>query len=281
MTEIHELTTDQALELDWLRRRQEGIGSSDSAVVYLGEVFKRDRVALYLDKVRALGPSDVLEGLANPAFVRGHRYEPEALALLATALGAPVHAPATAAERYGAYMLRDPGRPWLFADLDGLCADGWIAEAKAPTQRNADAYRRDGVPDHNLIQGQHLIHVVQAVADAGLPLPGLGVMPAGWRCPGVRFAVYEPDNVAVQVYEVPPDEQVIAALVERDRAFWFDHVEPRRTDRMQPALHACTSWWWWTAASRAATVAGARCSRCAPGSTKTTRRNPPAPGRRP
>jgi hypothetical protein len=222
------MTPDQSLELAWLRRRQEGIGSSDSAVIYLGEVFKRDRVALYLDKVRDLGPSDVLEGLANPAFVRGHRYEPDALALLAANLGMAVHAPATAAARYGAYMLRDPGRPWLFADLDGLCADGWIAEAKAPSQRNADGYRRDGVPDHNLIQGQHLIHVVQAVADAGLPLPGLGVMPPGWRCPGVRFAVYEPDNVAIQRYDVPPDEQVIATLVERDRAFWFDHVEPRR-----------------------------------------------------
>ncbi len=222
------LTHDQALELAWLRRRQQGIGSSDSAVIYLGNVYTKDRVDLYTEKLREVGPSDVLEGLANPAFVRGHAYEPRALELLAASIGQIVYTPQTPAERYGAYMLVDPENPWLFADLDGMCADGWIAEAKAPSQRNADAYRRDGVPSHNLIQGQHLIHVAQATADAGLPLPGLGIVPSGWRCPGVRFAVYEPDNVAIQVYEVERDDQLIEAIVTAGRLFWFGHVVGRQ-----------------------------------------------------
>jgi predicted phage-related endonuclease len=228
MNDATELTPDQTLELEWLRRRQQGIGSSDSAVIYLGNVYKKDRVDLYTEKLREVGPSDVLEGLANPAFVRGHAYEPKALELLAANIGQTVYTPQATAERYGSYMLVDPVNPWLFADLDGMCADGWIAEAKSPAQRNADAYRRDGVPSHNLIQGQHLIHVAQATADAGLPLPGLGVVPAGWRCPGVRFAVYEPDNVAIQVYEVERDDQLVKAIVEADRLFWFGNIVGRR-----------------------------------------------------
>jgi predicted phage-related endonuclease len=228
MNDATELTPDQTLELEWLRRRQQGIGSSDSAVIYLGNVYKKDRVDLYTEKLREVGPSAVLEGLANPAFVRGHAYEPKALELLAASIGQAVHTPQTTAERYQAFMMRDPGAPWLFADLDGMCADGWVAEAKSPAQRNADAYRRDGVPSHNLIQGQHLIHVVEAWAKYGHWVPGLGVMPDGWTCPGVRFAVYEPDNVAVQVYEVERDDQLIKAIVEADRLFWFGNVVARR-----------------------------------------------------
>lgn len=207
------------LERQWLDRRRGGVGSSESPVLYLGDVYGQTPLDVYLGKVNPPGKRQA----DNPNFRRGHTYEPLALALFERQTGIRIYAPETDEDRYVRYQCGDPDRPWLFSDFDGLCADGWVAEVKAPRAFVASRISAEGVPDHNLVQCHHHNHVARAAA----ALPGLGDAWRG-RVRGTRLIIYDCETVDLQVYEVPYDPAFSGEVVERARCFWEDHVVPRR-----------------------------------------------------
>jgi len=197
----------------WLEFRKRGIGSSDSPVLWLGEVFGKTPVDLYIEK-RTPVPL-VIEQSDNPNFRRGHTYEPLAARLWAERSGIAVHIPADDAERYGPlYCVPVPGRP-IYADFDGFCADGWVLEVKSPLQRVADRMRTEGVRDYYLVQSAHLGWVANQMGTL-CSAPG--------ACPGVRLLVYEPENIDVQCVEIPYDAEFSDRVIAEDERFWAEHV---------------------------------------------------------
>lgn len=86
-------------KLEWLKGRQHGVGSSDSPILALGEVFKHTPVDLYIDKKKSLTEDDLLSTDDNPHFRRGHTYEPLAAAIYAMQSGLKIYTPETDEER--------------------------------------------------------------------------------------------------------------------------------------------------------------------------------------
>lgn len=204
-------------ELDWLKSRQGGVGSSDSPILALGEVFKKTSVDLYIDKKKTITADDV--GIDYAPFRRGHTYEPLALALYEQQYGVKVYYPKTDDERYNQFQVWDPKHSFLFADFDGLCEDMWVAEVKSPMQRVADQIKASGLKDYYQIQAQHLAHHANVCT-----LPVVGDKWKG-KAKGTRVIVYEPENVAVQVYELPIEKKMVKAIIANAKHFWMNHVE--------------------------------------------------------
>jgi len=204
-----------ASELEWLASRQTGVGSSDSPVLALepDKVFGHTPLDIYISKKAEITDNEE----DNPNFRRGHTYEPLAIALAEAKLGMRIHAPQNDMERWNDYQVRDPGRSYLYADFDGVREDGWVVEVKSPMQRVADKIRTEGLKDYYQVQGQHLVHV----GDVG-GLPVLGKLPDG--CPGVCFVIYECEKVAVQIYEMPRNQDMIDAILANADNFWNNHV---------------------------------------------------------
>lgn len=201
---------------EWLEARQLGVGSSDSPVLALEpeEVFGNTALDIYISKKSP--PRDEPD---NVNFRRGHAYEPLAIVLAEQKMGMKIHAPKTDMERWNDFRVEDPNNPWLYGDFDGLREDGWVIEVKSPRQMIADKIKATGLKRYYLVQGQHLCHI----ASVGT-LPVLGKLPA--KCPGVCFVIYEPENVDVQIYEIPRDDTAIAAIIQNADRFWNNHVIP-------------------------------------------------------
>lgn len=203
-------------EIGWLSSRQTGVGSSDSPILALPskKVFNKTPVSLYIGKKEPIKPNTT----DNPNFRRGHTYEPLAIEMAQFKLGQKIYSPQTDEERWNDFQVRDPGRAHLYADFDGLREDGWVVEVKSPMQRVADSIRENGLKDYYQVQGQHLVHVASVGA-----LPYLGKLPDG--CPGVCFVIYECETVSVQVYEIPRNDEMIAAILSNADNFWLNYVE--------------------------------------------------------
>jgi hypothetical protein len=216
--------------LEWLRKRTTGIGSSDSPVLMLGEVYGRTPLDTYLSKVTE--PKD--DGGDNPNFRRGNTYEPLALALYEQRSGVRVHAPQTEAERFLGFHVRDPELHHVYGDYDGFAADGWVLEVKSPMQRVCDRIRSEGLKDYYQIQAAQLVALATRVAAAGMELPGIGVMGPGWTCPGARVIVYEPERCDIMVVELPADPAMGAAIYAEVDRFWREHIVPRRPPLVRP-----------------------------------------------
>ena len=215
-----------AREVEWLRTRLTGVGGSDAPVLFLGELFKRRAWDLYMDKTRRpeqITEAEVLEGKENPAFRRGHTYEPIAIDLYrqhlaAVGSAATVHAPDDSSARYGSFRLTDPDAPHRYVDLDGCRSDGWVVEVKSPSQGVCDWIRSNGVKDYYQIQAQYEAGIVDKTG-----CPGFGP----GQCKGTILVIYEPERIALQVYEVPKDQELIDATFGLVDRFWSEHVIPR------------------------------------------------------
>jgi len=207
-----------AEKVKWLQGRQRGVGSSDSPILALGEVFKKTPVDLYISKKRTITAEDVAAEEDNPHLRRGNTYEPLAAAMYEAQSGIKVYAPQTDQERYHDFQVDDPDSP-MFADFDGLCADGWVLEIKSPMQRVADSFRTSGIRDYYMIQSAHLAHCANVCT-----LPFLGDEWKG-KIKGTRVVIYECENVALQVVELPLDPDVSTILQDNARRFWREHVE--------------------------------------------------------
>jgi len=203
----------------WLEGRQAGVGSSDSPVLALGEVFKKTPVDVYISKKRTVKPEDAEES-DNPHLRRGKVYEPLAAALYEQQTGIKVYAPETDEERFGPYQVWDPDSP-MFADFDGFCEDGWVLEIKSPMQRVADSFKASGIRDYYMIQSQHLAHVANVC-----PLPFLGADAEKWigKVKGTRVVIYECENVALQIVELPIDKDIVDAIRRNAIKFWGESV---------------------------------------------------------
>jgi hypothetical protein len=217
---------DIAREVEWLRGRLTGCGGSDVPVLWLGELFGRRAWHLYTDKTRTpeqITEAEVLEGKENPAFRRGHAYEDLAIDLYrehlrAAGVAAAVHAPRDADERYGAFRLEHPDAPHRYADLDAARSDGWVVEVKSPSQGVCDWIRANGVKDYYQIQAQWEAGIADVT---GCPAFGPG------ECKGTILVIYEPERIALQVYEIPIDREMVATAFDLADRFWFEHVVPR------------------------------------------------------
>lgn len=209
-------------KLEWLKGRQAGVGSSDSPVLALGEVFKHTPVDLYIDKKKTLEAEDLLSVADNPHFRRGHTYEPLAAAMYEATSGIKIFAPVTDEERYKTFQVWDPDSP-MFADFDGFCEDGWVLEIKSPMQRVADSFRTTGIRDYYMIQSMHLAHCANVC-----PLPFLGADAEKWlgKIKGTRVVIYECENVALQVIELPFDPDMIKVIRSNAIRFWNENVVP-------------------------------------------------------
>jgi len=209
-------------KLEWLKRRQIlGVGSSESPVLALGEVYGHTPVDLYIGKKKTLTEDDLLSSKTNPHLRRGHTYEPLAAAMFEAQTGIKVYAPVTDDERYNTFQVSDPNSP-LFADFDGFCEDGWVLEIKSPMQRVADSFRSSGVRDSYLVQCQHHAHCANVCELPFLPDPKkwLG------KVKGTRLVIYECENVALQIIELPIDEEMIEVIKHNATRFWKEAVEP-------------------------------------------------------
>jgi len=207
-------------QLEWLRSRQNGVGSSDSPVLALGEIFKKTPVNLYIDKKKTIEEEDAEDD--NPNFRRGHFYEPLAAAMFEQQTGIKVFAPGTDEERYKTFQLWDVDSP-MFADLDGFCDDGWVLEIKSPMQRVADSFKSSGIKDYYQIQAQHLAYVANRSS-----LPFLGADADKWKgkIKGTRLVVFECENVALQIIELPLDPDMTQIIRANAIRFWADNVLP-------------------------------------------------------
>jgi predicted phage-related endonuclease len=202
-------------QLEWLETRQHGVGSSDSPILALDKekVFGKENIDVYMSKKQPV-KEDTKD---QPQFRRGHAYEGLACILAEQKLGKKIYAPQTDDERWNDYQVWHPKYPFLFADFDGLREDGWVVEVKSPMQRIADVIRSVGLKDYYLVQGQHLVEHASACE-----LPHLGKLPNG--CPGVCFVIYECENVAVQIYEIPRDDLMISSIIANAKHFWLENV---------------------------------------------------------
>lgn len=199
-------------QTEWLESRKHGVGSSDSPVLALGEIFKKTPLDLYINK-----KAPIEKQKDNTNFRRGHTYEPLAIALAEEKLGMKIHAPKNDNERWNDYKVKDPTRDYVYADFDGVREDGWVVEVKSPLQRIAEQIQAKGLKAYYQIQGQHLVHV----ASTG-DMSKIGSFPR--ECPGVCFVIYEPELVQVQIYEIPRNDVMISAILANAKNFWENHV---------------------------------------------------------
>lgn len=207
------------LLLAWLRGRQTGIGSSDSPVLLLGEVYGRTPMSLYLDKVQPIVAAP--EDDDTPDFRRGRTYEPLALALYTQEHPeAVIRRPLTPEERYRDFQVRGVP-PWLFADFDGLflprAADGsaWVLEVKCPRAWTMRRIRAGGPLPYHHAQSQHLALVAQQVAQTPAGL-------LGWHGPvaGTRMLCYDCEEVEVLTFDLPHAHAMQHDILTRGEQFW-------------------------------------------------------------
>jgi len=146
-----------------------------------------------------------------------------AVAMFQAQTGIKVYAPVTDEERFKTFQVQDPDSP-LFADFDGFCEDGWVYEGKAPVQRVCDSFKTQGIKEYYMVQAQHLAHLANVCE-----LPFLGKDSKKWlgKIKGTRLVVYEPENVQLQIVELPIDQGMIGAIIKNAKTFWADYVMKR------------------------------------------------------
>lgn len=212
---------DNERKLKWLQGRQSGVGSSDSPVLALGEVFGKTAVDLYISKKETITIERLEAEGDNPNFRRGNTYEPLAIAMFEQQTGIKVYSPMTDDERFETYQVSDPDSP-LFADFDGFCEDGWVMEVKSPLQRVCDSFKSQGIREYYMVQSAHLAHCANVCRLPFLPDPEewLG------KIKGTRLVVYEPENVQLQIVELPFDPDLNRVIVSNSKRFWRENVEP-------------------------------------------------------
>lgn len=178
--------------LDWLAMRRTGLGSSDvSALVGMNKYTspyelwedKTGRLPLVDEQSEAAEMGTLLEPVVRDRFARVHD-------LTVRQVG----------------MLRSTQWPWMLANPDGLCSDGYGYEGKTCSLWKAHDWGTADeplVPDHAELQAQW------GMAVTGLPGWWVAVLIGGQR----------------NVYRlVERDEQIIADLVTLSHRFWHEHV---------------------------------------------------------
>lgn len=175
--------------LRWLAARRTGLGGSDASTL-VGLNKHESRIELWEDKSGHLPLVDeqseeaemgtLLEPTVRERFARVHDLEVRLVG-----------------------MLRSSRWPWMLANPDGLCSDGYGFEAKTCSIFKAELWADGQTADHAELQAQWCMAVT------GLPAWHVACLIAGQR----------------NVYRiVQRDNDLIADLVQIGRDFWHNHV---------------------------------------------------------
>jgi putative phage-type endonuclease len=181
--------------IEWLRQRQQGIGSSDAPnLIGIGY---GDAQGVYRSKTQPVGGDTPKRG----RLARGIACEPIAAAMYAEQMGVAVspHEPFT----------KNPDRPWQFANLDWKRDDGRACEIKTLAGFNDD-WGESGstrIPDGYFAQVQHQMGCAEVES---IDLAALDVIE--WD---------------LRVYRVAFDPSFFAWLSDVESRFWHEHVLPR------------------------------------------------------
>jgi predicted phage-related endonuclease len=195
---------------DLRKRRQAGLGASDSPIVILGEadvslgseVQMRTALDLYCDKVGTLDADTTA-----PDMERGHYCEAVPILKLQAEFPAlRIARPVTEDDRW-TFLREHPRLAFLFANLDGLEGERNPIEVKCPRTRKYRDIVRNGLRDSYIVQGQHQLACT-----------------GGEVC---HFLVFSAELWEYRYFRLERDEALIAEIEDRDGAFWNDHVIAR------------------------------------------------------
>lgn len=184
----------------WLRERKTGLGGSDAAAI-MGLNPYRTPLDVYRDK---MGLSEEIE--VNADMRRGNVLEPVA---------AEEYAAETGREIRRQPLRRHPEFPWMIANVDRQVFAGsgegsfkvettGVLEIKCPGIYTFAQIKRRGLPDHMTLQ---IIHY-------------LAVTGYEWG----SFALFNSERMDLLHFDIQRDDDLIETLIERERAFWHDHV---------------------------------------------------------
>lgn len=177
--------------------RRKYIGSSDVAAI-LGISPWRTALDVYLDKTQPPAEEKLDPGRAR-AMTRGKRMEPYVIDLLAEETGLQIIA------RGNRYI--DPELPFVAAEIDAEAASGENIEIKTVSPFKAKEWgdqQTDEIPLHYTAQVMHALMVTRREVCT------LGVLIGA-------------DDF--RIYRVERDEETIAAIREREIAFWHGNIE--------------------------------------------------------
>lgn len=202
---------------EWLSKRTLGLGGSDAAKVFgLVPYANATPYALWLSKTGQAQGEDASSEAAHWGTVLesvvAHEFTERSKEIYGCDLKL----------RRANYIFRHSDYPWMIADVDrvimGRPKEGF--EAKTANAFLADEWEGDKVPDAYYIQCQHYMAVME-----------WDVVYIACLIGGQKF-ITKP---------VPRSEPFISALIEREEAFWHEHVEarvpPPLTAADDPALY--------------------------------------------
>ncbi len=171
----------------WLAERQKSIGSSEAAAV-LGVSPYDAPIDIWQRKLNIVGEKECSEQM-----LWGNLLEPVIAAEYQRRTGMAF----TGTQLF----FRHPERPWMTATLDGLRADGRIAELKT-----AGAWAREwGDEDSDEVPEPYLVQVHHQMAVTGAEVADIAVLIGGQR---------------FQIYTVERNEDLIGLILETEERFW-------------------------------------------------------------
>lgn len=184
---------------EFLTARQKYIGGSDVAGI-LGISPWKTPLDIYLDKVQPR-LDETLDPGRERVLTRGKRMEPYVIDILQAETGLQI------VRRNERYV--DAEYPFLAAEIDAEAESGENIEIKTVSPFKAKEWgeqHTDEVPLHYTAQVMH-----------GLMVLGRQVCVMGVLIGGDDF----------RVYRVERDDETVAAIREREIAFWREHIEAR------------------------------------------------------
>ncbi len=185
-----------SLTLEQLKERQSGFGGSDAASV-LGVNPFMTALELYESKIYEI--TEV--GKPTPQQERGNVLEPIAADRYALKTGRKI------AERE---QKRHPEYNFMIGNVDREIIGGddidspGILEIKCPGFHIMAEVKAHGLKDYMIVQLQHY----------------LAVYGYSWG----SFAVFHSENMQLIHFDLEADQDFISTLIEKEEAFWFDHI---------------------------------------------------------
>lgn len=172
----------------WLEQRQKGIGGSDAPVIVLGEYFGKNVQDLFYEKINPVQPSEPTADMR-----RGIRQEPIAAKVFEEKSGLKV--------RQVTKILKHPEFDFMLANIDReILNQDAILEIKCPRYMTYSKWKREGIPEGPIIQGQHYLAV-----------KGKGK---------VIFGVFCAEVDEMMIVPVERDNNLIDLLINKEGQFW-------------------------------------------------------------
>lgn len=185
-------TKDMTRE-EWLGIRRQGIGGSDAAAI-MGANPYHSPLAVYFDKIGAVAERETTEAMRQGSDLEGYVAErfTEETGLKVRRLNR---------------MLCHPDAPWMLANIDRSVV-GMEAglECKTTSVNNKSDFDGGVVPETYLWQCAHYLAVT------------------GWSTWYLAVLVL---NKSFHVFRIDRNDAHITALMEREKAFWHEHVLAR------------------------------------------------------